>query len=177
MRWRKVKQKINFTHVSKYMVFFKPPCKTQGFTEGKSSVVILTNLCFHGHKMFSESTPVSLFQHGKNLARCSCPPEREIQMLARTLNILASTANHFHLLLTASKLTSDLGKRKKGIEGKRHRVMVVVAIFFFLIQQTKRAYNYMKHNFLNIILAINSSKLFSCLPFHNSIKYQANIKM
>lgn len=40
--------------------FLASPRKPQRFTEGKSSVVILTNLRFHGLKMFSRSAPVSL---------------------------------------------------------------------------------------------------------------------
>lgn len=151
------------------------PRKTQRFTEGKSSVVILTNLCFHGLKMFSQSTPVILlFQHGKNLACCSFPPERETQMLARALNILASTANRFHLLLTASKLTSDSGKTEKGTEEQKHRGECH-CYFFFPLRSTKHAYNYVTHNFYSIILAVNPRKLSSCLLFHHSIEYQAGI--
>lgn len=69
-------------------------------------------------------------------------------MLAKALNILASTANRFHLLLAASQLTSDMGKRKALEE--RGTGVVVVPIFFPL-RQTKHAYNYVKHTFFFLV--------------------------
>lgn len=117
-------------------VFLKPPHKTQGLTEGKSSMVILIDVCFHGIKCFQNQPQlVSVLQHGKNLACYSFLPKRETEMLAKALNILASTANRFHLFLAASKLTSDVGKRKALEERGTGVVVVVVPIFFHCDKQ------------------------------------------
>lgn len=141
-------------------------------------MVILIDICFRGIKCFQNQPQlVSVLQHGKNLACYPFLPKRETEMLAKALNILASTANRFHLFLAASKLTSDVGKKKKSIGGKRHRGGGGgCCSYFFPLRQTKHAYNYVKHNFFFSIILINPRKLSNCsLPSHKSIKYQANI--
>lgn len=119
-------------HIFPNLCYFKHPLTKPGGSERKSVqwsfsriFVFLGTQCFQNQPRL-----VSVSQNGKNLASCSVPPERELQTLARALSILASTANRFHLPLTASKLTLDLGKRETGIEGKRHRGACSYCDFF-----------------------------------------------